>query len=179
MDIQRTLHLNYQDGHSRLNVIDSDQQTVLYTVIRSSSKPQLTIFRAATPYAAGFMIGKVTLHTWSSAIDLEIPGPPLAMQKTSKLSSNYDVHGNNINWRWERDKALTSDIRLVDYTAGGLLARFENASFSVKKQGTLTVFGTPSWEIFDAIIITGLAKIEQQKETSTRNSVAASSWYPK
>lgn len=87
-------------------------------------------------YAAGFMIGKVTLHTWSSAIDLEIPGPPLAMQKTSKLSSNYDVHGNNINWRWERDRALTSDIHLVDYTSGGVLARFENASFSVKRQGT-------------------------------------------
>ncbi|EED14862.1 hypothetical protein TSTA_043360 [Talaromyces stipitatus ATCC 10500] len=150
-------------------------QTVLYTVHRASSKPHLTIFRAPTPHAGGFIIGKVSPHTFSSAIDLDIPGPPLVMQKPSKLTSNYEVYGNNINWRWERDGALTSNIRLVDRMGGGVLARFENATFSVTKQGTLTLSGTPMWDMLDAIIITGLAKIEHQKESSAQSSVAAAS----
>lgn len=61
---------------------------------------------------------------------------------------------------------MTSNIRLVDCLGGGVLARFENASFSTKKQGTLTVWGRPSWEVLDAIIITGLAKVEYQRRSA-------------
>lgn len=168
MDTHRELHLYYRDGHSRLEVTDSDKQTILYTVHRASSKPHLTIFRAPTPYGRGFIIAQVSFHHFSSAINLDVPAPvpPLAMRKTSKLSSNYEVHGRDINWRWERDGAMTSNIRLVDCVGGGVLARFENASFSTKKQGTLIVWGRPSWEVLDAIIITGLAKVEYQRRSS-------------
>lgn len=170
MDSHRKLHLYYRDGHSRLDIKDSDKHTVLYTVHRASSKPHLTIFRAPSASSGGFIIGQVSFHHFSSAIELDGPGPPLAMRKTSKMSSNYEVHANGINWRWERDKALTSNIRLVDNFGGGVLARFENASFSVKKQGTLSIMGSPTWDMLDAIIITGLAKVEYQRRSNSVNA---------
>lgn len=172
MDSHRELHLYYRDGHSRLGITDSDKHTVLYTVHRASSKPHLTIFRAPSASTGGFIIGQVSFHHFSSGIDLDRPGPPLAMRKTSKMSSNYEVHGNSINWRWERARALTSNIRLVDNFGGGVLARFENASFSVKKQGTLSILGRPTWDMLDAIIIAGLAKIEYQRRSSSAQSGA-------
>ncbi|KAJ5370418.1 uncharacterized protein N7496_006510 [Penicillium cataractarum] len=172
MDSPRELHIYYRDGHSRLEVIDSNKRTVLYVVHRASSKPHLTIFRAPTPSSGGFIIGQVSFHHFSSAIELDVPQAPLSMQKTSKMSSNYEIHGKDLSWRWERDRALTSNIRLVDNLGGGVLARFENASFSVKKQGTLTLLRTPTWEMLDAIIITGLAKIEYQRRSNSSRSGA-------
>lgn len=166
----RELHLYYRDGHSRLEVLDSDKQTVLYVVYRTSSKPHLTICRAPTHKTPERMVGQVSFHHFSSAIDLNMVDGPVTMKKQGMLSSTYNVSGEGIRWKWERDGALTSNLKLVDEMGGrGVLATFENASWSVKKQGKLLVRVEGGWE-WDVAVVTGLAKVEYQRRSqSTQN----------
>lgn len=85
------------------------------------------------------------------------------MKKKGMLSSGYSVSGDGIRWRWERDGALTSNLKLVDEVGGrGVLATFENASWSVKKQGRLVVGVEGGWE-WDVVVVTGLARVEYQR----------------
>lgn len=162
----RELHLYYRDGHSRLEVLDSDKQTVLYIVYRTSSKPHLTICRAPTyNNTPEKMVGQVSFHHFSSDIDLNMVGGEVTMKKKGMLSSTYHVSGDGIRWRWERDGALTSNLKLVDEMGGkGVLATFENASWSVKKQGKLVV-GVDGGREWDVVVVTGLARVEGQRRT--------------
>lgn len=161
--MNRELHLYYRDGHSRLEVLDSDKQTVLYIVYRTSSKPHLTICRAPTRNSPERMVGQVSFHHFSSDIDLNMVEVPVTMKKKGMLSSGYSVSGDGIRWRWERDGALTSNLKLVDEVGGrGVLATFENASWSVKKQGRLVVGVEGGWE-WDVVVVTGLARVEYQR----------------
>ncbi|KAJ3481409.1 hypothetical protein NLG97_g7827 [Lecanicillium saksenae] len=165
----RTLHLYYRDGHHQLEVCDEDKQTVLYRVYRTSSKPHLTVCRAPGPKNNEEMVGQISFHHFKSDVDLNVPGNPLSMKKAGFLSSDFEVHGDGIAWKWERDGAMTSNIKLTA-ADGSCLAKFDNASWSRSKQGTLTVMGIPPTEMFDALIVTGLAKIEyQRRSASTRN----------
>ncbi|KAJ6781113.1 hypothetical protein PWT90_00694 [Aphanocladium album] len=144
----RTLHLYYRDGHHQLEVCDEDKQTVLYRVYRTSSKPHLTVCRAPGPKNNEEMVGQVSFYHFKSDVDLNVPGNPLSMSKAGFLSSDFELTAAD----------------------GSCLARFDNASWSRSKQGTLTVMGIPPTEMFDALIVTGLAKIEyQRRSASTRN----------
>lgn len=170
----RTLHLYYRDGHHQLEVCDEDKQTVLYRVYRTSSKPHLTVCRAPGPKNHEEMVGQVSFHHFKSDIDLNVPGHHLlSMKKAGFMSSDFDVRGDGIAWTWERDGAMTSNLKLTAAADGGCLAKFDNASWSRSKQGTIAVMGIPPTEVFDALIVTGLAKIEyQRRSNSTRNGAA-------
>lgn len=162
----RTLHLYYRHGHDQLEVTDEDKSTVLYRVYRTSSKPHLTVCRAPTPSSKEELVGQVSFHHFKSDIDLNVPGNPLSMKKVGLLSSDFEVHGAGIAWKWERDGALTSNLKLTA-ADGSCLAKFDNASWSRSKQGTLTVMGEPPVELFDALVVTGLAKIELQRRANS------------
>lgn len=167
----RTLHLYYRHGHEQLEVTDSDKQTVIYRVYRTLSKPHLTICRSPGPNNnKEELVGQVSFHHFKSDIDLNVPGDPsLFMKKASLLSSNFKVHGDGggIAWLWERDGALTSNLKLTA-ADGSCLAKFDNASWSRSKQGTLTIVGgMATMEAFDALVVTGLAKIELQRRANS------------
>ncbi|XWW96715.1 hypothetical protein V2A60_004694 [Cordyceps javanica] len=168
----RTLHLYYRDGHHQLEVCDEDKHTVLYRVYRTSSKPHLTVCRVAGPKNNEEMVGQVSFHHFKSDIDLNVPGHhALCMKKAGLLSSNFEVRGDGIEWEWRRDGALTSNLKLKA-ADGSCLAKFDNASWSRSKQGTLEVMGVPPTGMLDAVVITGLAKIELQRRANSSRSGA-------
>ena len=168
--MSRRLHLYYHDGHSQVRVTDSDKHTVLYIAYRSSSAPHLTLC-AATPGEKERLVGRVSFHHFKSKIDIDAVAAPLEMTKGRFLSSNVSVTGSGVHWKWERDGALTSNVKLIDEESGAELANFENASWSRSKQGTMTVNNwTPGWEVLDMIMLTGLAKVEYQRREQKKQA---------
>ncbi|UNI22499.1 hypothetical protein JDV02_008384 [Purpureocillium takamizusanense] len=174
----RTLHLYYRDGHDRVEVTDADKSTVLYVCYRTSSKPHQTICRAATHDKPETMVGQVSFHHFKSDIDVRMPlNPGVAMRKTGWTSSAYEVTSPGAQegaaWTWKRDGAMTSNLKLVD-ARGAVLAAFDNASWSLKKQGTLTVQDwMPPPALLDVMIVTGLARVEYQRRSQKAHNGAA------
>lgn len=144
---------------------------MIYRVYRTLSKPHLTICRSPGPNNnKEELVGQVSFHHFKSDIDLNMPGDLLLfMKKASLQSSNFEVRdgGGCITWLWERDGALTSNLKLAA-ADGSCLAKFDNASWSRSKQGTLTIMGSrATMEACDALIVTGLAKIELQRRANS------------
>ncbi|KAJ6442171.1 BSD domain-containing protein C22A12.14c [Purpureocillium lavendulum] len=172
----RTLHLYYRDGHHRVEVTDCDKATVLYVCYRTSSKPHLTICRAPSRDKPETMVGQVSFHHFKSDIDVRMPlNPGASMRKTGWISSAYEVtspaQGGEL-WTWERDGAMTSNLKLVD-GRGAILATFDNASWSRKKQGTITVNSwMPAPAVLDVMIVTGMAKVEYQRRSQKAHNGA-------
>ncbi|GIJ91179.1 hypothetical protein Asppvi_010144 [Aspergillus pseudoviridinutans] len=93
------------------------------------------------------------------------------MKKCGFLSSSYEVFFANTQWTWKRDGAMTSNLKLVDQR-DQTLATFDNASWSLKKLGTLTIWGEPPLHVLDAIIVSGLGRIEYQRRAQKTHSGA-------
>ncbi|GJN72109.1 hypothetical protein PLIIFM63780_005554 [Purpureocillium lilacinum] len=172
----RTLHLYYRDGHDRVEVTDADKSTVLYVCYRTSSKPHQTICRAATRDKPETMVGQVSFHHFKSDIDVHMPlNPGAAMRKTGWTSSACEVTSpaqDGAVWTWKRDGAMTSNLKLVD-ARGTVLATFDNASWSLKKQGTITVHEwMPPAALLDVMIVTGMGRVEYQRRSQKAHNGA-------
>lgn len=167
-----TIHVYYRSGHERLVATAADKQTVLYTVHRQSSKPHMSFYRSYTSsngLESAFLIGTASFHHFSSKIDVEVANVDIGMKKEGLVSSTYSFYAGPQGdcWKWQRDGALTSNLKLVD-SRGCTIARFNNASWSIKKQGTFDIFGM--MDQLDLIMVSGLARVEyQRRSASARN----------
>jgi hypothetical protein len=214
MSFPRTLHIYYQNtGHERLVVTDTDKTTTLYTVYRNSSKPHMSFYRTPNIHGSGpeYLIGTASFHHFASDIDVFmvdpnnnnhitvdmkkenglftssvysfLPGAAAAAVEQGGRYGGYDGDGGR--WRWERDGALTSNLKLIvnptGHNGNGVIARFENASWSLKKQGSLEVYLGGDGEmtmqkhqqhVLDLIMVTGLARVEYQRRSAKARSGA-------
>lgn len=173
----RKLHLYFQDGHSRVEITDFDKRTVLYVVYRNSSKPHLTLCEASMKGESDRFIGQISYHHFKSKIDMHYARSPINMEKAGFMSSDFQVNGPGIQWAWERDGAMTSNLELVD-EHGSVMAQFESSTWSKDKLGKITIHKwPPAQDVLDIILLTGMAKIEYQRrdKKSTAAAVAVSS----
>ncbi|GIK03796.1 hypothetical protein Aspvir_007870 [Aspergillus viridinutans] len=157
----RPLHIYHRSNHGGLEILDSDKQTRLYNVYRSSSKPHMAISRPA-PGIPEQIIGYASFHHFKSEIEVSLTAQDISMKICGFLSSSYNVILKDMQWTWKRDGAMTSNLRLVDQRDQSL-ATFDNASWSIKKLGTLAIWGEPPLHVLDAIIVSGLGRIEYQR----------------
>ncbi|KAH8692958.1 hypothetical protein BGW36DRAFT_385595 [Talaromyces proteolyticus] len=120
------------------------------------------------------LIGTASFHHFSSGIDVEMANVDIGMKKEGLVSNTYSFSaGHQGRWQWQRDGALTSNLKLVD-SRGYIIARFNNASWSVKKQGTFDILGM--MDQLDLIMVSGLARVEyQRRSASTRNGAVLAS----
>lgn len=166
----RILHVYYQNGHERLLVMDTDKHTVLYTVHRNTFKPHMSIYRSGMNGAPETLIGVASFEHFGSDIDVVMGNISVGMKKEGLLSSTYSFSAGQLGrWEWKRDGALTSNLKLIDHN-GATIAHFENASWSLKKQGSFEIFGMI--QALDLIIVTGLARVEYQRRSAKARSGA-------
>ncbi|KAK5991757.1 hypothetical protein PT974_07791 [Cladobotryum mycophilum] len=164
----RFLHIYYSNGRDKLQVMDHDKSTVLYTVHRKREGENTQVV----------VVGKVSFHRVSSAIDVDVPDKNLSMKKAGWPSSSYRVTGPDLAWKWEQDGIVTSSLRLVDERRGAgngkVLARFEFASWSRKKQGSMSVYGEAvrGRDVLDRVVVSGLAMVEEQRRNGSAGAGA-------
>jgi hypothetical protein len=171
-----TIHIYYRSGHERLVATAADKQTVLYTVHRQTCKPHMSFYRSyPSPNGeSALFIGTASFHHFKSDINVEVANVDIGMKKKGFMSNTYSFSaGPQGRWKWERDGALTSNLKLVD-SHGYTIARFNNASWSVTKQGTFDILGM--MDQLDLIMVSGLARVEyQRRSASTRNCAVIAS----
>lgn len=149
----RILHLIYNDDHTVLHVLDSDNTTELYTVDRRRSKPNLIVNRGDKVEIP------ITLNGTRVAMDIEFPEGTVQLSPSGKY--NHDFSTSALSGSWKAS-SVTSNLTLVD-AAGSDLARFDKASLSTTKQGTLEILRDVSQAELDVIIATGLAMVQHEK----------------
>lgn len=171
----RTLHI-YLDGmtHRKLTVMDQDKRTPLYAVQANfgsslfSSKPHMKIFRGTD--TSGAYIGSASFHTMSSTIDLEIHGRAVELVHDGIMTRTHRFTSSEGMVFWKGDGMFGTDLKLQTRQKI-IFARFDNAAFSMAKQGKLEIAQRDISEaMLDEIVISGLAMIEHERRRRKRSS---------
>ncbi|KAK3192661.1 hypothetical protein K4F52_001460 [Lecanicillium sp. MT-2017a] len=163
------LDLVYHDGHAQVHVVDTQSKATIYIADRSSS--DFTLTSSPVDHEKYRGVGRAQFHITSSKIDLETLTGDVAMSKAGMLTHDFKVTSPNVNWRWERDGAVGSGIKLTD--GGRELASFESKTFSRSTLGTFTIHNwPPPQDVLDLIVLTGLAKIEFNKRQDKKVAAA-------
>lgn len=72
--------------------------------------------------------------------------------------------------RWEHEGAFTADLCCVT-ERGEWVARFDNAAWSVTKEGKLEIGdGGMEREMLDEVVVSGLAMIEHERRMRSRSN---------
>lgn len=168
--MNRTLHF-YNDGRKVIEIFDSDKKTLLYRVDMQRSKPHITVSRAFDKDTKGVVpIGTITNHRWSSKMDVEIAGCPPITMESGFMSTRYPINLPQLNGEWSNKGAMSADL-VFKTAAGKRMALFEHSSWARHKKGKLHLTGDTSQAELDALIVTSLARIDQQRRAS--NGAAA------
>ncbi|KAL8688073.1 MAG: hypothetical protein Q9218_005925 [Villophora microphyllina] len=173
----RILHIyndsKLSDRHA--TITDADKSHPLYTLDQNSAglfskKPHMRISSSQ----ASTIIGAVTFHSMSRRVDLEIHGHEVAFEPAGTLTTSYEyaslAFGDSL--KWKRD-GWGSNLVLVN-SKKEWIARFDAASFALKKVGKLEIGnGGIAGVALDEIVVTGLAMVELENRKRTHSSAGA------
>jgi hypothetical protein len=163
------LYVHRHIGHG-LEITTEDKHNVVYSVTRSRLSQQMTITSPAKGESPETVIGTAHFSYWAPDFTVAWGEQRISIQKSGMLTSSYDVIGPGIDWRWERDGIATRNQRLVD-EKGAKLAEYSIAALSIQKMGVLTVVAVPPHTL-DLIVLTCMAKIENEKRRSRNGTMA-------
>ncbi|KAI1411332.1 hypothetical protein F5Y13DRAFT_165471 [Hypoxylon sp. FL1857] len=173
------IHVHYHGKY--LKLLDSDDETLLYSVRVSRESPQMEMVRVVKPsllgkggeteppvYHATDSSAKnpndtnactAAFRALSLGVTMRIRGKEVRLERSSALTRTYTFlsAGAERKLTWEADGALSGDFRLVDRTQHGVLARFRNKLFSNAEVGTFEVVGNVSELLREEILISGLS----------------------
>lgn len=175
----------YRDGtwNSGMRLLDSDKTTVLYTANTHFRKPQLQITRPAPAGRAPgavmeILVGSATFHSLSRTIDLQVGTSTILFEPAGLMRCAYFFHSRCSGvgrLKWEYPSTFSSNLELV--TANGQwLARFVHTRMAWTKKGSLEMapgveMGTELW---DEVIVSGLAMLEVEKRRNRSSSSGGS-----
>ncbi|MCJ1279423.1 hypothetical protein MMC21_007247 [Puttea exsequens] len=171
----RVLHV-YHDGltHRHSKVLDSDKQTVLYRIEVKlgaiiTSKPQVEIFSAIS----NNLVATLYFHKLSRGIDMTVHGQTTEIKKAGIMTTTCEFRSlaAQDTMRWKRDGVFSGGDLLCLDSKEQLLAKFENSSFALKKEGKIELGPGVGGVLMDEIVTSGIAMIEQQRRR--RNSSSA------
>ena len=167
------LELEVFAHHKELEIINSNGNTPVYAGRLQRSKPQVLVSRVADQAIGAQAIGQASFHKLSSDIDVQLNGQLANMHRKGGFSTAHEVSVAGLNWSWAKDGFMTNDLKLEDNNSGRIIARFQRAKWSRKKLGTIQILGTHPPHILDAIVITGLAKMELVRRRQRSGTAAA------
>ncbi|OTA56770.1 hypothetical protein K449DRAFT_468067 [Hypoxylon sp. EC38] len=170
------IHVHYHGRY--LKLLDSDDETPLYSVRVSRESPQMAMVRVMKPTLLG-KHGKTepavyhapngstkdvnactaAFRALSLGVTMRIRGKEVRLERSSALSRTYNFlsAGAETRLTWEADGALSGDFRLVERAQHSVLARFRNKLFSNAEVGTFEVVGNVSELLREEILISGLS----------------------
>ncbi|KAI1380067.1 hypothetical protein F4677DRAFT_408474 [Hypoxylon crocopeplum] len=177
------IHVHYQGKY--LKLLDSDDQTTLYSIRVGRVSPQMEMVRIAKTPQLGQLEAMVDSeppvhkgpdstmngHTNSSStctaafpilalgVTMRVRGKEVRLERSSALTRTYSFSSAGAETRltWEADGALSGDFRLVDLSRHCVLARFRNKLFSNAEVGAFEVIGNVSELLREEILISGLS----------------------
>ncbi|KAL1980890.1 hypothetical protein VTN96DRAFT_3347 [Rasamsonia emersonii] len=186
MNGPRRLHVYSKGwGSNSYYVLDSDEQTCLYTlrekrmhwtsgpdieVVRTSYRPELK------DRPVEFVVGAVHRHTLSTTLDVYIRNQHVTLSSDGILSggamSYVSPRPGVGRLTWDREGMFTSSMRLIQQHGGGraTIARLETVRWSMSKIGRLEVWDQQAGDdVLDEIVVTGLAilLVNRRKRSST------------
>lgn len=171
------IHVHYHGKY--LKLLDSDDQTQLYSVRISRESPQMEMVRVSQPPLLSKLRGTdaepATYHdtdntnsssactaafrALSLGVTMRVRGKEVKLERSSALTRTYSFQsaGAEARLTWEADGALSGDFRLVDRADHGVLARFRNKLFSNAEVGAFEIVGDVSELLREEILISGLS----------------------
>ncbi|KAI9793926.1 MAG: hypothetical protein M1816_007178 [Peltula sp. TS41687] len=167
----RVLHV-YHEGmiHRRTSILDSDKNTLLYSIEQNSgslfsSKPHMTIRAGASTN----VVGTITFHSISSAIDLVVHNQPIQLTSCGHFSSSHEFrspsHGG-ATMKWKKDGILSGgDILCLDSNER-VLARFDKNNWALAKSGRFEIVDpvlASGGRGLDELIVSGIAMLEYRR----------------
>lgn len=162
----------FRDSSHGIRIVDQARGETLYVCEGGRFKRDTTITRPGGRNHPAVMVGTYRFPSFSSDIDISVPGEPMAMERKGMWSDKHIVQSKRFRWQWEKDRAFSRDLNLVDQS-GAVLAQFDNAAYSMSTAGTLTIRTPISDHDMDCVVVTGLAKIEAQKRRARRAGAAS------
>ena len=109
--------------------------------------------------STNLLVGTATFHNFSSTIDLELHGQPVACESTGIFGSAHEFK-SGIGLLYWKTNGWGSDLILMTERKEWL-AKFDANSFSVDKRGRLEVVNRDiEGEGLDEIVVSGLAMME-------------------
>ena len=171
---RRILNIHYPGFNYRhMEIYDSNSDTPLYSVQSNSgsmfsAKPHIVVFNAST----GVVIGSITFHSFSSAIDIQVHGKELPLKKASVFTSAYQFRSNASGGRfaWKRDGVFSGGDLKCTNDKDQTIAFFESISFAVKQDGKFEIGPNVKRSMMDELIVTGLAAVENQRRQTAQTS---------
>lgn len=168
--MSRTLHF-YNEGRKTIEIFDTDKKTLLYRVDTAHSKPHITVSRAFERGSKSVIpIGTVTNHRWSSKMDVQISGCPLIIMESGFMSSRYPINLPQLKGEWSDKGPMSADL-VFQTSKGKRMALFEHSRWARNKEGKMHLEGGVSQAELDALIVTGVARIDEQRR-SRKNAAA-------
>ncbi|MCJ1275412.1 hypothetical protein MMC21_003215 [Puttea exsequens] len=171
--ITRTLHVRYEKWRSNvIQVFDTDESTLLYTVAISMKKPHMTFESASTKST----VGTANFHYTSFLIDTTVHGQPVTFTPHGLLKSSYTYPSpalNNATMTWKGQGAHIDLVCLDEH--GAPLAKFRSDHWSFTKCGKLDIFGSKAYSgaVLEEVLVTGLALGQFYLTTSVATVAAA------
>ncbi|CEJ82806.1 hypothetical protein VHEMI02853 [[Torrubiella] hemipterigena] len=162
-------------GGSRLEVVDPSTSAVLYKYeTKGFLKKHIEITRTSEkPSGQDLLVGKITFPSWSSGINIDMGNEQVTLKRPKMFSSSYTFASRTLSGKWKHPSSLSSRIELIT-TAGDVVAKFGHASWSFSKKGTLEVFGNPSQQELDMVMITAFTMIAVHRRNSNGAAAGAS-----
>lgn len=176
-------------------ITDSDQnRTELYAVNASpKGKPTLTIYPWSEEREAqmnrpwnvlnSFMgkpaddaLGTVSLHSWSSKIDVSIHGECFQMKRKDMLSSGHSFKhsAQPLEMQWKEEDFISDNLKLVDenkrvialYRKNSRMKKLLSSNSRNKSSSELHILVPLEDHLLDIVVLTGLAAAEQRRQSN-------------
>ena len=135
----RMIRIHYRG--STLSVLDSDDQTPIYTVKVCSKLPQMSLFPASESPSDSKPSATASFSPISTEVTLTIDGRSITLRREKTFTRTYKFSSSTGDVLFRRaDGALTGDFKLVDKKET-VIARFHNKVFSTTEVGSFEVVG--------------------------------------
>lgn len=164
----RVLHLSLNNSHNCRDIFDSDRNTLLYTVYETASRPQLKVYTPESQGQPAQLVGEISYHALSSSINVSMAARKLEMHKAGRYGAK--LTSDQGDWLWE-----STDVKTTELTdsSGNILASYDSdlLLFIVNpRQGSITLYGSPSEGRVDQIVVTALAMARRQRRGMSRRT---------
>jgi hypothetical protein len=153
----------YADGFSTHKVLDSDKKTVLYRTHRNprgGTKPNVEVYRPHLETGKDVFVGSVTENqgSFGSKFDVELGYHRLVIQPPAYNNPSWTfrspTNGDKvIAWNEDEDGSVT----MTDVRSKAVIARVENAAWSWSKFLCIKLYGAPTQEELDEVMVTSAA----------------------
>lgn len=156
------IHVHF--GTSFLSLLDSDDQTPLYTVkiTRETPQMQLVVLQDTNDTNDVGMEPRLCTATFkilSMEVKLSIHGHAVVLRRPNTFSRTYSLESIALpgtTLLWEADGALTGDFKLLRKDNRQVLSRFRNKVLSTTELGSFEIVGEVTGGLKEEILISGL-----------------------